>query len=87
MDFFLRGQLKQLVYSIEIKHVKLDQITNNFNEIRQDDATIAHVYQSIVAFELKDILNNFYQAIVFPSLSFIFLVIHFLKLYFNNLFQ
>jgi hypothetical protein len=37
----------------------------NFNEIRQDDATIAHVYQSIVAFELKDFLNNFYQAIFF----------------------
>jgi hypothetical protein len=60
--------LKQLLYSVEIKTREqlLDQITNRFNEIRQDDATIGRVYDSMagvmLAFELKqDILNNFHR--------------------------
>jgi hypothetical protein len=58
--FFWGGQLKQLVYSVEINtHEQLlDQITNRFYEIRQDVATIAPDFTTqwfagvILAFEL-----------------------------------
>jgi hypothetical protein len=60
----------QLVYSVKIntRGQLLDQITNRFYEIRQDDATIAPVFTTqwfagvMLAFELKGgILNNCYR--------------------------